>query len=112
MKQNKKGKNCAVICFAGFFFLKNLCYEVFAKQKKKKCAEHYYLCVCSNNIPGQRQREPDQAGPSLPQANKNLSKVIATTPAYSPYQHIKALSRGGEKTKGLRRKMRCRRRRK
>jgi hypothetical protein len=42
MKQNKKGKNCAVFCFAGFFFLKFLCYEVFAKQKKKKCPDKYY----------------------------------------------------------------------
>jgi hypothetical protein len=45
MKQNKKGKNCAVFCFAGFFFLKFLCYEVFAKQKKKKCSEHYYCGI-------------------------------------------------------------------
>jgi len=30
LKQNKKGKNCAVFCFAGIFFLK------FAKQKRKK----------------------------------------------------------------------------
>ena len=44
MKQNKKGKNCAVFCFAGFFFLNFLCYEVFAKQKKKKCADNYYWC--------------------------------------------------------------------
>jgi hypothetical protein len=42
VKQNKKGKNCAVFCFAGFFFLKKFCYEVIVKQKKKKCAENYY----------------------------------------------------------------------
>ena len=28
------------------FFLKFLCYEVFAKQKKKKCPDKYYLYVC------------------------------------------------------------------
>jgi hypothetical protein len=42
MKQNKKAKICFVICFAGFFFLKNFCYEVFAKQKKKKESSKYY----------------------------------------------------------------------
>jgi hypothetical protein len=36
LKQNKKGKNCAVFCFAGIFFLNFLCYEVFAKQKRTK----------------------------------------------------------------------------
>jgi len=33
VKQNKKGKKCAVFCFAGFFFLKFFCYEVIVKQK-------------------------------------------------------------------------------
>jgi hypothetical protein len=33
MKQKIKGKNYAVFCFAGFFFLKFLCYEVIVKQK-------------------------------------------------------------------------------
>jgi hypothetical protein len=42
MKQNKKGKICFVIYFAGFFFLNFFCYEVFAKQKKAKlCSNHY-----------------------------------------------------------------------
>jgi hypothetical protein len=39
LKQKIKGKNCAVFCFAGFFFKffsVFLCYEVFAKQKKEK----------------------------------------------------------------------------
>jgi hypothetical protein len=43
VKQNKKGENCAVFCFARFFFIKFFCYEVIAKQKKKKCADHYYF---------------------------------------------------------------------
>jgi hypothetical protein len=30
------------------FFLNFLCYEVFAKQKKKKCSEHYYLPLASS----------------------------------------------------------------
>ena len=42
MKQNKKAKICFVICFAGFFFLKKFCYEVFAKQKKRKESSKYY----------------------------------------------------------------------
>jgi hypothetical protein len=43
VKQNKKGKNCAVFCFAGFFFLKFLCYEVIVKQKiYKRSTNHYY----------------------------------------------------------------------
>jgi hypothetical protein len=43
MKQNKKGKKCAVFCFAGFFFLKKFCYEVIVKQKKRKrSANHYF----------------------------------------------------------------------
>jgi hypothetical protein len=33
MKQNKKAKNYAVFYFAGYFFLKKLCYEVIVKQK-------------------------------------------------------------------------------
>jgi len=46
VKQNKKGKNCAVFCFAGFFFLKFFCYEVIVKQKIYKVSSKYYLCVC------------------------------------------------------------------
>jgi hypothetical protein len=42
MKQKIKGKNCAVFYFAGFFLKKNFCYEVFAKQKKKKESSNYY----------------------------------------------------------------------
>jgi hypothetical protein len=42
MKQNKKDKICFVICFAGFFFLNFLCYEVFAKQKKTELPRLYY----------------------------------------------------------------------
>jgi hypothetical protein len=47
VKQNKKGKNCAVFCFAGFCFLNFFCYEVIVKQKKKNCAEHYYSFMLS-----------------------------------------------------------------
>jgi hypothetical protein len=36
VNQNKKAKICFVIYIAGFCFLKNLCYEVFAKQKKNE----------------------------------------------------------------------------
>jgi hypothetical protein len=46
MKQNKKGKNCAVFCFAGFFFLKFLCYEVIVKQKIYKRSSNYYSLAC------------------------------------------------------------------
>jgi hypothetical protein len=42
VKQNKKGKNCAVFCFAGFFFLKFLCYEVIVKQKIYKRSTNHY----------------------------------------------------------------------
>ena len=46
VKQNKKGKNYAVVCFAGFFFLKNLCYEVIVKQKiYKRSTNHFSLCL-------------------------------------------------------------------
>jgi hypothetical protein len=42
VKQNKKGKNCAVFCFAGFFFLNFFCYEVIVKQKiNKRPSIHY-----------------------------------------------------------------------
>jgi hypothetical protein len=43
VKQNKKGKNCAVFCFARFFFLKKLCYEVIVKQKIYKRSSNYYF---------------------------------------------------------------------
>jgi len=43
MKQKVKGKNCAVFCFAGFFFQFFFCYEVFAKQKKNLRCRLYYL---------------------------------------------------------------------
>ena len=38
MKQKTGGEICFVIYIAGFFFLKIFCYEVFAKQKKKRCS--------------------------------------------------------------------------
>ena len=38
VKQNKKGKNYAVFCFAGFFFLKKI-YEVIVKQKLMNAPE-------------------------------------------------------------------------
>ena len=43
MKQNKKAKNYAVFCFAGFFFLKKFCYEVIVKQKIYKRSTNHYL---------------------------------------------------------------------
>jgi hypothetical protein len=43
LKQNKKAKICFVIYIAGFFFKKNLCYEVFAKQKILKLSSNHYL---------------------------------------------------------------------
>jgi hypothetical protein len=49
MKQNKKGKNCAVFCFAGFFFLKFLCYEVIVKQKIYKRSSTYYCQAVLQN---------------------------------------------------------------
>ncbi len=42
VKQNKKGKIYFVIYIAGFFFKKKFCYEVIAKQKKKKCPDNNY----------------------------------------------------------------------
>jgi hypothetical protein len=46
VKQNKKAKICFVIYIAGFFFLKNFCYEVFAKQKKAELPDNHYCGVC------------------------------------------------------------------
>ena len=43
MKQNKKAKNYAVYCFAGFFFRKKFCYEVIVKQKIYKRSTNHYL---------------------------------------------------------------------
>jgi len=43
VKQNKKGKNYAVFCFAGFFFIKKFCYEVIVKQKIYKRSTNHYL---------------------------------------------------------------------
>jgi hypothetical protein len=43
MKQNKKAKNYAVFCFAGFFFIKKFCYEVIVKQKIYKRSTNHYL---------------------------------------------------------------------
>ena len=51
MKQKKKGKICFVIYIAAFFF-NFFCYEVFAKQKKKKSAANYYF----NRVVGPLQR--------------------------------------------------------
>jgi hypothetical protein len=42
VKQNKKGENYAVFCFAGFFFFNFLCYEVIVKQKIYKRFSNYY----------------------------------------------------------------------
>jgi hypothetical protein len=43
VKQNKKAKIYAVFCFAGFCFLKFLCYEVVVKQKiYKRSTNHYW----------------------------------------------------------------------
>jgi hypothetical protein len=42
MKQNKKAKNYAVFCFAGFLFFKFLCYEVIVKQKIYKRSTNHY----------------------------------------------------------------------
>ena len=42
VKQNKKGKNYAVFCFAGFFFQKNLYYEVIMKQIFYKRSTNHY----------------------------------------------------------------------
>ena len=42
MKQNKKAKNYAVFCFAGFFFLIFFCYEVIVKQKIYKRSTNHY----------------------------------------------------------------------
>jgi hypothetical protein len=42
LKQKIKGKNYAVFCFAGFFFLKYLCYEVIVKQKIYKRSTNHY----------------------------------------------------------------------
>ena len=51
--QKKKGKNCAVFCLAGFFFLKFVCYEVIAKQQIYKRSSNHYcedlglgFCLC------------------------------------------------------------------
>jgi hypothetical protein len=42
MKQKIKAKIYAVFCFAGFFFIKNLCYELIVKQIfYKRSANHY-----------------------------------------------------------------------
>jgi hypothetical protein len=45
VKQNKKGKNCAVFCFAGkrnfFFYI----YDVITWGEKKSSANHYYSCA-------------------------------------------------------------------
>jgi hypothetical protein len=52
LKQNKKAKICFVIYIAGFFFKKNFCYEVFAKQKKKKCSSsnYSYMNTCMYSV--------------------------------------------------------------
>jgi hypothetical protein len=50
MKQNKKAKICFVIYIAGFFFFKFLCYEVIAKQKKKKCSANHYCRSSQRNL--------------------------------------------------------------
>jgi hypothetical protein len=42
VKQNKKGKIYFVIYIAGFFFKFFFCFEVFAKQKKKKESRNNY----------------------------------------------------------------------
>ena len=57
MKQNKKGKNCAVFCFAGFFFLNFFCYEVIVKQKIYKRSTIHYCggLLPSGNPSAQRQ---------------------------------------------------------
>ena len=47
VKQNKKGKNYAVFCFAGFFFKKKFCYEVIVTQKNYKRSTNHYWQVWS-----------------------------------------------------------------
>jgi hypothetical protein len=50
VKQNKKAKNYAVFCYAGFFFKFFLCYEVIVKQNFSKRSTNYYLScpVCTD----------------------------------------------------------------
>jgi len=58
LKQNKKAKICFVIYIAGFFFLKFLCYEVFAKQKKtERCRLYYYPWPCRPSLSEFRKSE-------------------------------------------------------
>ena len=61
VKQNKKAKICFVIYIAGFFLKKNFCYEVFAKQKKKKCAANYYSCTYPQGTQREREREREMS---------------------------------------------------
>jgi len=42
VKQKIKAKICFVIYIAGFFFKKNLCYEVIVKQKIYKRSNNHY----------------------------------------------------------------------
>jgi len=49
MKQNKKDKICFVISIAGFFFKFFFCYEVIAKQKRKKGAANNYCTLPKHN---------------------------------------------------------------
>jgi hypothetical protein len=59
MKQNKKAKNYAVFCFAGFFCSKILCYEVIVK--------HFFL-----NAPLITTKEGIEKGPYYGRRKKNI----------------------------------------
>jgi hypothetical protein len=59
MKQKIKAKNYAVFCFAGFFFLKFLCYEVIVKQFfYKRSANHYYSVESQKLSPSESRLRP------------------------------------------------------
>jgi hypothetical protein len=64
VKQNKKGKNCAVFCFAGKrIFFSNICDVITSPEKEKSSANCYYSGIefgrsrISEGSLGKRKRE-------------------------------------------------------
>jgi hypothetical protein len=65
MKKNKKAEICFVIHIAGFFFKKKFCYEVIAKQKKKKSALNITTAHAPRMVLSQTERHSHTSIPNL-----------------------------------------------
>ena len=83
LKQNKKAKICFVIYIAGFFFKKNFCYEVFAKQKKTEESSNNYFGKALKAVSRMNDGRPLLAHPLFSRGTP--SSFLLSFPSPSPH---------------------------